>query len=181
MGYFLVCLMLVVIIILAAPLSLGYDSLEKWLKVRWLGLTITRRLGQEKPKKFSRRAAGKKKTGAPLAMRPLWRQRDLVRELIRKLAGFAWEVGRTLTFRDSEATFSLPDPMWNGMLYAVISNINVQDVNLSVNFEQRNYAKIWVTLYPYRILPKLAVFLCHLPYGRTIRLAWDLKKQYRTG
>jgi hypothetical protein len=181
MGYFLIGLMLVVIIILAAPLSLGYDSLEKWLKVRWLGLTITRRIGREKPKKFSKRAVGKKKTGAPLTMRPLWQQRDLVRELIQKLVGFALELGRTLTFRDSEARISLPDPMWNGMLYAVIRNINVQDVNLSVNFEQRNYAKIWVTLYPYRILQKLAVFLFHFPYRRTIRLAWDLKKQHRTG
>ena len=181
MDYFLIGLMLVVIIILAAPLSLGYDSVEKKLRVRWLGLTITRGLGREKPGKSPQSDIGKRKRRGPANLGLLWRQRDLVRELIQKLAGFAWEVGRTLYFRDSEATFSLPDPMWNGMLYAVISNINVQDVNLSVNFEQRNYAKIWVTLYPYRILQKLAVFLFHFPYRRTIRLAWDLKRQRQTG
>lgn len=177
MTYFLLGLMLVVIIILAAPLSLGYDSLEKRLKVRWLGLRITRGLGRAKPKKSPKSTTGKKKPRGPFALRPIWRQRDLVRELIQKVLGFALEVCRTLSFRDSEATFSLPDPMWNGMLYGVLSNINLQNVNLSLNFEQQNYAKIWVTVYPYRVVQKLAVFLLHFPYLRTIRLAWDLKKQ----
>lgn len=181
MAYFLLGVMLVGIIILAAPLSLGYDSLEKWFKVRWLGLTITKKLGREKPKKISKRATGKKKPRGPFAMRPLWRHRDLVRELIRKLLGLALEVYQTLSFRDSEAGFSLPDPMWNGMLFAVLHNINVQEMNLSVNFEERNYAKIWVTVYPYRVVQKLLGFLLHFPYLRTIRLAWDLKKQRQTG
>ena len=66
--------------------------------------------------------------------------------------------------------------MWNGVLSAVLLNVNLPNINLSVNFEDRNYAKIWVIIYPYRILAKLAVFLCQLPYLRLARLAWDLKK-----
>jgi len=177
MVYVLLGLVLLVTIILAAPLSLGYDSLEQRLQWRWLGLTITSELGREKPGKPRKSRAAKKQGRGPANLGLLWRQRDLVRELIHKLLGFAWEVCRTLTFRDSEATFSLPDPMWNGMLYAVLTNINVRDVNLSVNFEARNYAKIWVTIYPYRVFQKLAVFLLHFPYIRVFRLAWALRKQ----
>jgi len=183
MVYFLLGVILAGTIILAAPLSLGYNSLEKCFKVRWLGLTITRGLGREKPKKPKKipQPIPPKKAPGLGAMRLIWRQRDLVRELIRKLLGLAWEVYQTLSFRDSEATFSLPDPMWNGMLYAVIHHIHVQEVNLSVNFEERNYARIWVTVYPYRVAQKLAVFFINFPYIRTIRLAWALKKQRQTG
>jgi len=67
------------------------------------------------------------------------------------------------------------------MLSAVLLNLQVQDVALAVNFQARNYAKIWVAIYPYRVLGKLAVFLFHLPYPRLVRLAWDLKKARRTG
>lgn len=185
MAYFLLGVILVGLILLVAPVSLGYNSLEKWLKVRWLGVTITRGLGREKPKKPKKPKkipqGLKAKTSSSGDIRLLWRQRDLVRELIQKLLRLALEVCRTLSFRDSEATFSLPDPMWNGMLYAVLINIKVQEANLSVNFEARNYAKIWVTLYPYRVAQKLAVFLLYFPYLRTLKLAWGLKRRRRNG
>ncbi len=164
------------IVILAAPISLGYNSAEKWFKLKWLGLTITRRLGREKPKKTTRKTSqkpGKIKGGA--IMPRLWRQRELVTELITRLGRFSLEVCRTLSFRDSEASLSLPDPMWNGVLYGVLTNIQLQNVNLSVNFENRNYAKLWVTAYPYRVAWKLAALLIRLPYLNLLRFAWDLK------
>ena len=182
MAIFLLGLILLGLIILAAPVSLGYNSLENRFKVRWLGLTFTRMLGREKPEKPKKpKKTPKRKTAASKArglgaMKVILRQRDLVRELIRKILGFVLEVGRTLTFRDSEAAISLPDPALNGMLHAVVSNINLPKMNLSVNFEQRNYAKIWVRVYPYRVFQKLAVFLFHFPFIKTIRLAWALKK-----
>jgi hypothetical protein len=71
---------------------------------------------------------------------------------------------------------SLPDPTWNGLLYAALSNLTLQDANLSVNFENRPYAKIWLTLYPYRLVQKLAGLLLRLPYLRLLKLVWDLKK-----
>lgn len=168
------------LILLAAPVSLGYNSLEKRLQVRWLGLSLTRGLGRARPKKkkeVPEDLTPEKRGLGPRIMGPLWRQRDLVQELLQKVLGLALEVYRTLSFRDSEATFSLIDPMWNGMLYAVVSNIQTQELDLSVNFQARNFAKIRVTVYPYRVLQKLAVFLLQFPYLRTIKLAWRLKQQ----
>ncbi|MHB8068853.1 MAG: hypothetical protein ACYDIC_13265 [Desulfobaccales bacterium] len=182
MAYFLLGVILVGMILLMTPVSLGYNSLEQWLKVRWLGVTITRGLGRKKPKQPKKIPKSlKAKKSSFEGVRLLWRQRDLVRELLQKLLGLALQVYQTLSFRDSEAHFSLPDPMWNGMLYAVLTNIEAQELNLSVNFEERNYAKIWVTVYPYRVMQKLAVFLLHFPYLRTLKLAWGLKRRRQAG
>jgi len=189
MAYFLLGVILLGVIILAAPVSLGYDTPEKRFRVRWLGLTFTKRLGREKPAQPKKAKKPEKIPESPTAKskgpgfgvtRLLWRQRDLVRELIRKLLGLVWEICRTLSFRDSEATLCLPDPMLNGMLSAVLQHIEVQEAHLSVNFEERNFARIRVTVYPYRIVGRLGVFLLHFPYIRTIRLAWAVKKQYHT-
>lgn len=176
MIYLLLGFILLVAVLLAAPVSLGYDSPEKWLKIRWLGLTFTRELGRGKPGKPAKIGARKKKGRGLPNLRLLVQRRDLVQELIGKTIKFAWEVGRTLDFRDSQAAVSLPDPMWNGMLSAVLLNFQVPNIDLAVNFEERNYAKIKVNIYPYRVLQKLAVFLCRFPYIRTFRLAWELKK-----
>ncbi len=114
-------------------------------------------------------------------MARFWQKRDLVWELLNRLGRFVLEVLRTLSFRDSEATVSLPDPMWNGVLYGVLTNIHLENVDLSVNFEQRNYAKIWVTVYPYRLALQLADLLIRLPLLNIIRFAWDLKHQVKRG
>jgi hypothetical protein len=139
-------------------------------------MTFTRDWGRERPAKPPKRDTAKKKGPGFAGLRLLWRRRDLVKELMGKLLRLAGEVYRTLSFRDSEATLSLPDPMWNGILSAVLLNVQVPHLDLAVNFEDRNYAKIMVDIYPYRVLGKLAVFLLHLPYMRLARLAWDLKK-----
>jgi hypothetical protein len=176
LSYSILGVLLLGLIILTVPISLGYDSAEKWFQVKWLGLTLTRRLGGEQPEKIRRKTSqklGKLKPGAILPR--LWQQRELVTALIARLGRFVLEVCRTLSFRDSEATVSLPDPMWNGVLYGVLTNIQLKHVNLSVNFENRNYAKLWVTAYPYRLAWKLAALLFRLPYLNLLRFAWDLK------
>lgn len=175
MIYFILSAILVGLLILAAPLSLGYDSVEQWFKLRWLGLTMTKRLKGKKPKKLRQIITRKNKIPGAGLMRRLWHEPDLCLELINHARRFGLEIFRTLNFRDSEATVSLPDPMWNGLLYAVVTNIDLSNVDLSVNFENRNFAKIWVTVYPYRVAGKLAVLLLHLPYIRILRFAWDLK------
>ena len=174
LGYFILGVLLLALVILAVPISLGYDSVEKWFQVRWLGLTITRRLGQEKPEKIREKTAKKKNYGRAIMAR-FWQKRDLVLQLLPQLGRFGLEVVRTLSFRDSVASFSLPDPMWNGIIYGVLCNLHLKEVNLSVNFVQRNYARIWVTVYPYRVARQLAVLLLHLPYLQMLRFAWDLK------
>ena len=174
LGYFILGVFLVALVLLAIPISLGYDSAAKWFQVRWLGLTITRRLGKEKPEKIGEKTAEKKNYGRAIMAR-FWQKRDLVLQLFYQLGRFGLEVVRKLRFRDSVVSFSLPDPMWNGVLYGVLCNFHLDEVNLSVNFVQRNYARIWVTVYPYRVARKLAVLLLHLPYRQMLRFAWDLK------
>ena len=176
LAYFMLGAMLLAIVLLAAPISLRYDSVEKWYKLRWLGLTITRRPGAAKPKKSRKITKKKRKPHGFALMGRLWRQRDLVAELINKVGRFVLEVFRTLSFRDSEAAVSLPDPMWTGVLYGVLTNVQLQNVNLWVNFENRNYAKIQVTVYPYRVAGKLLSLLIRLPYLHLLRFAWDLRK-----
>jgi hypothetical protein len=70
--------------------------------------------------------------------------------------------------------------MWNGLLFGVLSTLNLENVDLSVNFENQNFAKIRVTIYPYRVARQVAVFMLHLPYIRIMRCAWDLKKSAST-
>ena len=48
--------------------------------------------------------------------------------------------------------------MLNGLLYAAVSNIRLKNMDFSVNFENRNFAKIRVTVYPYRVASQLTIF-----------------------
>ena len=175
MIYVILGALLVGLLMLVAPISLGYDSGEKWLRITWLGLTLKKGLEEEKPKKKKALAPKKKRRGRARLLR-LWEKRELCLELGHRVWRFMLEVFRTLNFRESEASVSLPDPMWNGLLYAMVSNIHLENMDLSVNFENRNYAKIRVTVYPHRVAGQLAILLLKLPYVRILRFAWDLKK-----
>jgi hypothetical protein len=178
LAYFILGALLLGLALLAVPISLGYDSTQKWFQVTWLGLTLTRRLGREKPEKIRQPATPKPRKNYGRAVRArLWQERDMLVELILQAGRFVLEVIRSLSFRDSEASLSLPDPMWNGVLYGVLANIHLAEMNLSVNFEQRNYAKIRVTLYPHRVARSLAALLIRLPYLNLLRLTWDLKSR----
>jgi hypothetical protein len=176
MLYFGLGIMLIGLVVLVAPISVRYESEAGWFMVNWLGLTKTKRLDGRQPARLGNIIAGARKSPNLAVIRRLWHKRDLCRELIRWAGGLVLEVMRTLTFRDSAVGLSLPDPMWNGLLYAVVTHIHLKNVDLSVNFANRNYARIQVTVYPYRVARKLAVFLLHLPYLRLGRLAWDVKK-----
>lgn len=176
MSYFILGAILAGTVILAAPVNLAYNSGEPWFRVKWLGLTMTKRLGVEKSKKIRKIPLRKKKVSGHRMMGRLWQRRELALELIGKVKRLIFGVCRSLDFRDSEAGISLPDPMWNGLLYAVATNLPLNEVSLSVNFENRNYAKIRVTIYPYRVARKLAAFFLSLPYIRIMRFAWDLKR-----
>jgi hypothetical protein len=175
MSYLILSVILMGVVILATPISLGYDSGEKWLRIKWLGLSLKKRLAEGKPKKQKASAEKMKRRGGAVLKR-LWARRELCLELIQRGLRFMLEVFKTLNFRDSEAAISLPDPMWNGLLFAAATNIHLENVSLSVNFENRNYAKIRVMIYPYRVASKLTTFLIQLPYIRILRFAWDLKK-----
>ncbi|MFZ5448247.1 MAG: hypothetical protein ACOZFS_06375 [Thermodesulfobacteriota bacterium] len=180
MTYLVLGLILLALLILAAPISLGYDTRDQWLRIKWLGLSLKKSLGVEEPKKPKKAVTEKGKMHGWAVLRRLWQQRELCLEIIQRVWRVILEIFRTFSFRESEATMSLPDPMLNGLLYAVVSNVHLDNVELSVNFENRNFAQIWVTVYPYRVASKLTTFLLHLPYLRIIRFAWDLRKTART-
>ncbi|MCL4503457.1 MAG: hypothetical protein M1438_16650, partial [Deltaproteobacteria bacterium] len=176
LGYFIIGAVLVALAILAVPLSLGYDSTTRRLRVKWLGMTVIRRLKAKKPEKPAEEPKKKWKYRTPAIMWRLWQKRDLVLEIVRQLEQFILKVYRTLSFQDTKVDLSLPDPMWNGVLFGVLTNLHLQEINLLVNFENRNYARIRVTIYPIMVVQKLASLLVRLPYMRLLRLAWDLKK-----
>ncbi len=175
MIYVILGALLLGLLILAAPISLGYDTGEKWLKITWLGLSLRKNLEEEQPKK-RKAIAEKRKRRVGTVLRRLWAKRELCLELIHRVWRFVLAVFRTLNFQDSEASVSLPDPAWNGLLFAIVTNIHLENVDLSVNFENHNFAKIRVTVYPYRVAQQLITLMLHLPYIRIVRFAWDLKK-----
>jgi hypothetical protein len=179
MIYLILTVLLMGLLILAAPISLGYDSGEPWLRIKWLGLSLKTSLGGEKPEKPQKTRPQKSDRSGWAVLRRLWERRDLCLELFHRVRRLVLEVIRTLSFRDSAAGVSLPDPMLNGLLYAAVSTIHLENMDFSVNFENRNFAKIRVTVYPYRVASKLTLFLIHLPYIRLLRFAWDLKKTRR--
>lgn len=164
------------LLILAAPISVGYDTGDDWVRIRWLGLPLKKKLGEGKPEKKKKTKPRKIPRSGWAVLGQLWDKRDLCLELIHRLWRLFLDIFRTLSFRDSEAAISLPDPMLNGLLSGVINNVHLRNVDLSVNFENRNYAKIRVTVYPYRVVARLTAFLISLPYIRILRLAWDLNK-----
>jgi hypothetical protein len=174
MTYLILGILLMGLLILAAPISLRYDSGEQWLRIKWLGLSLKKRLGVEKPKKPRKIIGSKNKRVGWAVLWRLWEKRELCLELTHRAWRFVLEIFRTLSFRDSKAVISLPDPMLNGLLYGVVSTLHLENVDLSVNFENRSFAKIRVKIYLYRVAPKFAAFLMHLPYMRILRFAWDL-------
>jgi hypothetical protein len=175
MIYLLLGLILLVMVILLAPITLKYNSAESRFQVKWLGLTFTKRLGEEKPRKIRKKARKKWQVYGSATAGSLWRHRDLLRKLFHQVWQFLLDVWRTLVFRECEAAISLPDPMLNGLLYGMLINTPLPQAGLWVNFEQRNYARIAVTVYPYRVAGKFIVMLFHLPYLKMLRLARDLK------
>ncbi|MCG8376885.1 MAG: hypothetical protein MI702_10425 [Chlorobiales bacterium] len=68
-----------------------------------------------------------------------------------------------------EGQLSTPDPMLNGLLYAVFVNLNLSKVHLSANFENRNRLLVEATVRPYLVLLEVARFLAALPYLRLIK------------
>ena len=177
LDYFILGAILVGTVVLAAPISFEFDSTERRVvKFAWLGLNITKRLQGERRERAPKKTKKRWKTRGLAMLRRLCQGRDLVRELAERVGRCGLEVFRGLSFHNSEVRISLPDPMWNGLLYAAFGNLQLKEMNLSVNFDNRNYAKVRVTAYPYRVIWRLATLLLTLPYIRLLRLARDLKR-----
>jgi hypothetical protein len=167
--------LILVMALLTFPLSLGYDTREEVLKAKWLGLSFAKRLRPGKPRKPPKDRRLKKK-----ADRTIWRgilaDRGLALELLKKTVRFIINLFRRLSFQKTEVSLSLPDPAWNGVLFGMLTNLDLPDIHLSVNFYQQNYAKIWVKFHPYRVAFCAVAFLISLPGVRIVK-AWYKQKK----
>ncbi len=164
------------ILLLGTPLTLSYDSREPRLQLTWLGLTFHPGGRGGKPDRGKPSRPRGEHLGALGLLRLLVRERSLFLDLLAKGFRFGPEFIRRLSFKDSRAAVSLPDPMANGLLCALVASYPLPGLRLRVNFQGVNFACIVVTCYPYRVAPPLAGLLLHLPYGRLLRLARKLKR-----
>ncbi len=157
---------------LLIPVSLRFDSTEKSLTVRWMSLSVTKTLGREKP----RRPKEKKWTLKAFG-RGLLKDRYLFAELLQKGYRTVIDLVRSVSIREMEATFSTPDPLWNGVLWGVFANIHLENVSLSMNFQNINSVRGWLQFHPYRIIKVAVGLLIRLPYLRIIRTASSIKRR----
>jgi hypothetical protein len=176
MLYALIIGLVLGVALLTFPFSLGYDTREKVLKAKWFGLSFAKGLRRKKPRKTPRERKSKKKADKTI-WRTLLADRGLALEVLKKTARFIINLGRTLSFRNTEISLSLPDPAWNGVLCGVLTNLDLQDIYLSVNFYNQNYAKLWIKFYPYRVVWQVVAFLIRLPGVRIVKVLYKLYKQ----
>jgi len=164
-----------ILALLLVPVSLRFDSREKQLIVRWLGFSIKKKYVPEKPGKPGEEVPRRGwlfRTMGQLIMEDRTLACDMVPRLFRSVVS----VIRSVSVRDMEATFSVPDPMWNGLLHGVLANMSTKNAHLSMNFENVNYIRGSIHFYPYRVLREVAGLLIRLPYRRMIRGALSRKK-----
>jgi hypothetical protein len=165
-----------ILIFLMIPVSLGFDSVQKCLTVRWLRFSVTKRLGEEKPRGLKEKPKRKKKRVVKAIGRLLLRDRYLFLKLLHEGYRSVIDILRSVSIRELEANLSTPDPMWNGVLWGVFANIHFENVTLATNFQNINYVRGRLQFYPYRIVRVAAGLLVRLPYRRIIRTALTIKK-----
>lgn len=175
--------------ILLFPISLRFDSTREQFRVAWLGLSFTKKLSskkllgpiakrekEEEPPTAKGETQKKKKHRIKAIGRFLLHDRYLILELLRKGYRPLINVLHAVSLRELEASFSTPDPMWNGVLFGVFSNIHLDNVRLSANFTNINYVRGRMQLYPYQIVKMTTSLMIRLPYRRIIKTFLYIKK-----
>jgi len=158
-----------ILALLLAPVSLRFDSRENQMMIRWVGLSLKRKHPQEKPRKPGAKV-GRRGWLARAMGHLLLEDRAFTLKMVRRLFRPMISVIRSVSVCDVEGTFSLPDPLWNGLLYGVLANVRIKNIRLSMNFEHINYVKGCLQFYPYKVLREAPGLLIRLPYGRIIRI-----------
>lgn len=166
-----------ILVFLLIPVSLRFDSTKKYLSVRWMSLSVTKRLGSKKPKRLKVKPEKEKKPNIKAIWRLLLKDRYLIFELFQKGYRSVIDMLQSVSIREMEANFSTPDPMWNGVFCGIFANIHLENVNLSMNFQNINYVRGCLQFYPYKVVKVAAGLLVRLPYRRIIRTALYVKKQ----
>lgn len=160
---------------LMIPVSVRFDSTEKYFNVDWMSLSLTRLLRRKGPRRP--REKPEKKRHIIAIGRFLLRDRNLGLEIFQRGYRSVTEMVQSVSIREMEANLSTPDPMWNGVLSGVFANIELENVSLSTNFQNINSVKGRLQVYPYKIIKVVTGFLVRLPYRRIIKAALHTKKR----
>lgn len=166
-----------ILVILLTPVSLGFDSTQQNLTVRWMNLSITKRLEKKRPRRPEEKPQREKKRFIKTVGLRLLKDRGLFLELFHKGCHSMIDVLRSVCIREVEATFSTPDPLWNGVFYGILNNIHLKNVSLTMNFQNINYVRGWLQIHPYKIVKVVAGLLIRLPYRRIIKIVFFAKRQ----
>jgi len=166
----------VALVFLFAPVSLEFDTVKKSLRVGWMGVDLGIRLDRRKTQRPKTEPESKKKSYARAIGLYLFEESDLIFELIRKARRPLMRMMQSVSLRNIEGSFSTPDPLWNGVLYGICSNLPLENVHLATNFKDINYVKGELQLYPYKIVETAVPLLIGLPYRRIIRAFLSIRK-----
>ena len=158
-----------ILALLLAPVSLRFDSRENQLMIRWLGFSLTKKQLRGKPRKPEEKV-GRRGWVARTMRRLLLEDKTFTLKMVHRLFRPAVSVIRSVSVSDMEGTFSVPNPLWNGLLHGVLANVRIKNTRLSMNFEHVNYVKGYLRFYPYKVLRETPGLLIRLPYGRIIRI-----------
>lgn len=167
---------LMALLFLFTPVSLEFDTAKKSLHAGWMGVDLKIRLDRRKPARSKAEPERKKKSHAKAIGLYLFEESDLIFELLRKARRPLMRLLQSVSIRNIEASLSTPDPLWNGVLYGICFNFPLENVHLSANFNDINYVKGELQLYPYKIVETAVPLLIGLPYRRIIRVFLSIRK-----
>lgn len=161
------------------PVSLRFDSSENYIKLEWLGFSITKKLERKKPRRPKEKLKKEEKPVIKAIGRLLVVDRYLLFDLLQKGYHLAIDVLHSVSVRELEADFSTPDPMWNGVLSGIFANTRFKNATLTTNFQNINHVRGWLQFHPQRVVRVVAGLVICLPYGRIIRTVLYIKRQKR--
>ncbi len=168
---------LMALLFLITPISLEFDTAKKSLRVAWMGANLKIRLDRRKKKRSKTEFARKKKSYAKAIGLYFVKERGLILELVKKAHQPLMRLLRSVSIRNIEASFSTPDPLWNGVLYGICCfSLPLENVHLSANFRNVNYVKGELHFYLYKVVQTAVPLLIALPYRRIIRAFLSIRK-----
>lgn len=165
-----------IVFLILTPVSLRFDSRERSLHVRWMGLSVTKRLAKKRPKPAKEKGERKKRRSFKVPIRLLFKERTLIYEVVQKTFRSILNMLKTVSIHDLEGSFSTPDPALNGMLWGIFSSLQLENVRLSANFQNVNYIRGSLRFYPYKVTRVAATFLIRIPYRPIIRTVLAIRK-----
>ncbi len=171
------------------PVSLRFDSTQRFLGVRWIGISFTKNLARKRLKRSKEvpvigekieepkeKPEKKKREKIRAGGKLLLKERELTFELLQRGYHSILDLVRSVSIRELEGSFSTTDPMWNGVLAGILTQIHVRNVNLSANFQNLNYVRGSLQVRPYRVVKIAGGLLIRLPYRKIIKALLSIRK-----